>query len=130
MKPRSHKTFIKDTAEQLEKDEMLVEDVIGFFFSAVRKTLTNMVHPNVRVSNLGTFKVKPQKLAELKKKYEAHLKVLDNPESFNQMTVKRDIEKKFNTVTKLSEIMQKEKKRKDQIQKQRNEFINNQNLEE
>ncbi len=130
MIPKNHKIFIKETAEKLEKDEILVEDAVGFFYSAVRKTLTDMVYPNISVSNLGTFKVKPGKLAGLHKKYEAHLNILDQPETFAKMTIKKEIEQKYKSVQKLTAEMTEEKKRKNQIKKQRNEFITNQNLEE
>lgn len=129
MIPKNHKIFIKETAEKLDKDEVLIEDAIGFFYSAVRKTLTDMTYPNISINNLGTFKVKKGKLVALDKKYEAHLNVLDNPESFAQMTIKKEIEQKYKSVQKLSKEVEEEKQRKDQIKKQRNEFITNQNLE-
>ena len=46
------------------------------------------------------------------------------------MTIKKEIEQKYENVQKLSKELTKEKIRKDQIKKQRNEFITNQNLEE
>lgn len=130
MIPKNHKIFIKETAKELDKNEVLIEDAIGFFYTAVRKTLTDMVYPNININNLGTFKIKRTTLKKLHKKYEAHLNVLDNPESFSQMTIKKEIEQKYENVQKLSKELTKEKIRKDQIKKQRNEFITNQNLEE
>ena len=129
MKPKSHKNFIKTTAEELDCNELLVEDCTGFFFSKARKALTDMVHSKICLSNLGTFTIKSKELAKLHQKYEAHLNLLNNPESFNQMAIKKEIEQKYIKVCKVSKILELEKIRKNQIKTNRNDFITNQNLE-
>jgi predicted AlkP superfamily phosphohydrolase/phosphomutase len=119
--PKSHKLFIKPTAEKVGENEILVADVVGFYYSEVRKSLTDIESINVKIDLLGTFTIKAKELNKLKDSLTSHLKRLENPETFNQMRVKKDIEEKFEKVTKASELMESEKARKKQIKTSRYE---------
>lgn len=121
MIPKSHKTFIKPTAEKTKQNEILVADVIGFYYSGVRKSLTDIESVNVKLDNLGTFTIRPKELNKLKDSLTSHLKRLENPETFNQMRVKKDIEERFDKVTKACELVESEKLRKKEIKTSRYE---------
>ena len=129
MKPKSHKIFIKPTAEQLGVSEVLVTDAVGFYYSELRKALTDMVSLNVKIDSLGTFKIKEKELTKLKVKLTDHLKALDNPESFSQMRVKKEIEKKYEKVCKAYDMALSEKERKEEHKIKKHEY-NKRHLEE
>ena len=124
MLPKSNKHFIQPTAEKLNCDITKVEDAVGFFYSELRKALTNMEGPNIKVPNIGTFKVKNNELPKLKDKYENHLSVL-SPDTFTQMSTKKDLEIRLERVTNLQELINKEKLRKQEFLKKKNEYVKN-----
>ena len=123
MIPKSHKIFIKPTADELSLPEGLVDDVVGFFYADVRKSL------NIKIDNLGTFKIKPTELNKLKDKLEGHLKALEEPETFNQMKVKKELEIRYDKVKKVHSLIESEKERKKEHKKTKYEK-NKRNLEE
>jgi len=128
MLPKNNKHFIKPTADKLNVDIELVEDVVRFFYSEVRKTLVEMKGPNIQIENLGSFKAKQNELPKLIVKYKKHLDVL-KPETFNQMALKKDIELKLDRVLNLQTFIQSEKFRKVKFMQAKNERKANQNME-
>ncbi len=130
MNPKSYKEYLQSTADQLNVSKSAVEDSIDFFYSRVRKSLIDMKHKNVHVHNFGTFKAKKSELDRLYKKYKNHLSILENPETFSQMKIKKDVEEKFQKVMGLYKIINEESKRKTQIKRSKYEFKTNDNLEE
>jgi hypothetical protein len=119
--PKSHKNFIKPTAKELNVDEILVSDVVGFYYSELRKSLNDIASINIKVDSLGTFSIKSKELYKLKGRLTGHLKALENPETFNQMRIKKDIEEKFEKVTNAANLLGSEKLRKQEVKKNRNE---------
>ena len=129
MIPKSHKIFIKPTADELSVPEGLVDDVVGFFYADVRKSLNDLKSLNIKIDNLGTFKIKPTELNKLKDKLEGHLKALEEPETFNQMKVKKELEIRYDKVKKVHSLIESEKERKKEHKKTKYEK-NKRNLEE
>ena len=121
MIPKSHKQYIKSTAEDTDQKEVLVADVIGFYYSALRKSLTDVESINIKVDCLGTFRVKEKQLVKLKCKLEDHLKRLDNPETFGQMKIKKEIQEKYDKLSRVSSLLVSEKVRKRIHKEQKNE---------
>lgn len=119
MLPKSSKQFLKPTAEELGHEIQVINDVTGFFYTEVRKALTEMRGPIVHVPNLGSFKAKPGELPKLKVKYEKHLTVLQ-PETFNQMATKKDVENRLERVNNLINLMKSEKERRAEFNKLKN----------
>jgi len=111
MLPKNSKTFIAPTAEELGLKEQFVEDVVSFYYKTLRKNLVELTSRNIQVERVGSFKAKANELHKLIAKYENHLKVI-NPETFNQMTIKKDIETKLERVKRLQNLIKDEKKRK------------------
>lgn len=92
-------------------EHQLVDDAVWFFYSEVRRSLTEMKGPIMQIDNLGSFKVKAAELPKLVHKYEKHLGVL-KPETYNQMATKKDLEIKLERVTNLMKMIKEEKERK------------------
>jgi nucleoid DNA-binding protein len=120
MLPKKSKHFIKPTADKLNCNVQLVDDVINFFYSEVRKSLIGMEGPIVNITNLGSFTAMRKTLPRLVAKYQKHLEVLE-PETFSQMKTKKAVEAKLNKVLALQKAFDEEWKRKQQFLKDKNE---------
>jgi nucleoid DNA-binding protein len=127
--PKNHKLFIKPTAEETKLSEVLVTDTVEFFYSELRKLLNEIQSINIKVDRLGTFKVKYKTLGLLKTKLETQYKGLDNPESFNKMRVKKEVQSRLEKVKEVHDLMQSERERKNNVKQKRNEETKR-NLEE
>ena len=121
MIPKSHKLFIKPAAEELNVSEILVSDVVGFYYSELRKYLSDMESVSIKVERLGTFKVRPKEIKLMQTKLRARLKTLDSPETFNQMRLRKDVEDRLAKVNRISDLLKSEYERKNQIKQKRNE---------
>lgn len=127
MVPKKAKDFIKPTIEETGYSEELVNSLIDFYWSKVRKDMSDLVHPNILVPNLGTFKIKHWKLDETKEHYQ---KILDRIEGkFSKYKMYKAINDKVERIDNLKVLMEKDKERLDKIKLKKNESINN-NMEE
>lgn len=118
MLPKSSKHYIIPTAEKLDMEPQLVEDVIAFYYSTLRKSLSGLAHQNITVENLGLFKVKIKELPSLNKKYEKQLSILTK-ETFSQMTLRKEVLLKQEKLRALQQIIEKEKTRKKKFLQQK-----------
>ncbi len=118
MLPKNSKHYIIPTSLDLNLNPELVEDVIGFYFSSLRKTLSNLECHNIQVEGLGLFKAKTKELPKLIIKHEKHLEVI-KPETFNQMAMKKEVEEKLKAVKELHDMIMNDKKRKKEFLKKK-----------
>ena len=122
MLPKSSKHFIGPTSKELNCDKSLVDDIVGFYYGELRKNLSNLKEPVLRIENLGSFKMKVKELPKLKYKYDNHLALLKG-DTFNQMTLRKDLELRLERVTKAYTKVMLEKKRRAEFMKFKNERI-------
>lgn len=111
MLPKSSKHYIVPAAEELDMNPQLVEDVVTFYYRTVRKALSDLKCHFIQVENLGSFNAKANQLPKLIAKYQNHLKVL-KPETFQQMTLKKDIEARMEKVISLQNMIKADRQRK------------------
>lgn len=123
MQPKNSKHYILPTAEQLELDPQLVEDVVSFYYAQLRKALVDLKYHNIAVEELGIFKVAAGKLPKLIAKYTAHLSIL-NKESFRQCTIANDIETRRDKVIAVQKMINKEWERKKEKQNEKRAWYN------
>jgi predicted RNase H-like nuclease (RuvC/YqgF family) len=118
MLPKNSKHYIIPTASDLDLNSQLVEDVVSFYYSSLRKALSDFSSHNIQVEKLGTFAVKKQKVPGLITKYKKHLNILKT-ETFNQMAIKKEVEKKLKQVLELQEKLDEEKQRRKEFLKRK-----------
>lgn len=111
MLPKNSKHYIVPAAEDLEQSPDLVEDVVSFYYATLRKSLSDLKFPLIQVENLGLFRIKVGELPKLISKYQQHLDVLQ-PETFNQMAIKKRVEGNLRKVIAVQQIVKSESKRK------------------
>lgn len=119
MRPRKSKYFVNKVAEDLEKPQQQIEDIASFYWSELRKALSNIEEPFISVNSLGTFKVRYNKIEKLKKKYQYYLDSEMDAEkmTFNKHTIRKLSESKIESLDRIKDFMQKEKERKDNFKK-------------
>ena len=62
MKPKSHKAFFEEVAKEIGVHKDVVDDLVTFYYSKVRKSLSELEDTHISVANLGTFILRKSKL--------------------------------------------------------------------
>lgn len=123
MNPLKRKEISKITAESLDLDHLLVDDVVAFFYRTVQKKLSSVEHHSVNVPNMGTFVLKKQRVQNKLDKYNAFLNKIDASESMamyeTTVDVKADIEKYNNILS----VMNGEADRKKEVEKLKEKYL-------
>lgn len=70
MRPIKSKQFIEEVAKEINEPEGLIESVVNYYWEEVRKSLSNLSHPRIHITNLGDFTIKHWKLDSKIKSYE------------------------------------------------------------
>jgi len=130
MKPKKSKEFIKETSEELNIKEHLVQNVIDFYWKNIRINISNLEFHSINVANLGTFKVRSSKIKKIKKDYNRHLDILsENPMTFDKHTIKNRMTERLNKIEIIEKQIANYHNKKLEKKKLREEYINNKNLE-
>ena len=58
MIPKKASKLYRQTAEELNVEEALVEDLVEFLYKNVRSSLSNLAYPRINVEGLGHFNAK------------------------------------------------------------------------
>lgn len=123
MNPKKPKDFIKPTAEVLQHPESLVDDIVSFYWSTVRKALTEFKGPSITVPNLGTFKARYSKLDKIEHKYQTYLEgLVPEKMTFNKHTMQNTALQKLEGLRRMREEMQEEYNRKLEVKRKRKEY--------
>jgi hypothetical protein len=131
MNPKKPKHLIKPTADALDLSETLVDDIVGFYWSAVRKALSDLESPSITVTNLGTFKVRYNKIDQVQTKYNNYLQKLEAEKmTFNKHAIQNTSKEKLDKLADLKVKMECEFQRKKEVQTKRTEYVNNKGMEE
>lgn len=62
MNPKKHSEFKEDIASELGLHQNVVNDFISYYYSQLRKELSNLTASHIYVQGLGTFSLKMNKL--------------------------------------------------------------------
>ena len=123
MLPKNSKHYILPTAEELDLNPQLVEDVVSFYYSRLRAALVNLDYFAIKAENLGTFTAKKKELPRLYAKHSKHLSVLKT-DTFRQMQTKKQVQKKLERVQRLQKLIAEESKRKQEFFKKKRDEKN------
>lgn len=131
MNPKKPKEFIKPTADALSISETLVDDVAGFYWSAVRKALSELEGPSIAVANLGIFKARYKKIEKIETKYQNYLDNLESDKmTFNKHSIQKIAKSKLEGLDNIRKEMESEYERKKLVKTKRKEYVTNKNMEE
>ena len=119
MLPKKAKHYIIPAAERLELDSELVDDIIFFYYSELRKALVNMRHIAINIPNLGTLEVRKNKLEEVLAYQEKHYNTI-NPTTFNRIKIKKELADRIVRSKRLLKLLDEELNRKTAIKQYQN----------
>lgn len=60
MIPKKSNKLYKDVSEELDISNILVEELVEFYYNEVRQLLSNLVFPRINVEGLGQFVARPK----------------------------------------------------------------------
>jgi nucleoid DNA-binding protein len=115
--PKSHKSFFKSVSEEAEVHKDVVDDMITFYYGKVRKTLSNLEHTSVSISNLGTFSLRKTKLEKAIKKNKdivGNLQKMKYKDYDKYVPVKAKLETMEKMLKKLNTSLEEKKKFKNE----------------
>ncbi len=121
MIPKRAKSFIKESAEEQNIPEILLEDLVDFYWAEVRSVLTTGTEPVVYIKNLCTFTVRPWVLERSIESKNAQIENID-PASFHNFAKLKNIEKNRDRLKVLHEKVQEIENLKSQHKKKRNAY--------
>ena len=120
MRPRKAKEFIPEVAKQTDLSEDAVSSIISYYWQEVRKSLSNLKHPRVHVTNLGDFVTKHWKLDDkinMLEKFEENNK----QKGLQKMTARYKTAETLFDLKNLKKLMQEETQRAEFIKLHKNE---------
>ena len=129
MIPKKANKLYKDIAEDMNIEEVLVEDLIEFYYKEVRNKLSNLSYPRINVEGLGHFVAKS---SLIKKAIPRYIKSLENHDTstFGAYFNKKGIEQKVELLIKLEQQINTEEQRKETFKKKKDEEYIKINLEQ
>ncbi len=110
MNPKQLKNLLKEFSEKYE-DPALVEDLVNYYWSTVRKLLANKEHFYINLRGLGHFTVNEKRLDRVLAKNHTHLESL-NPKEFKSFARYDNVFKDQQKASRLKDMIVKENKRK------------------
>ena len=114
MHPRKAKDLIPQVAKETNLSEETINNIVGFYWREVRKSLSSLKHSRVHITNLGDFVTKHWKIddkIQMLEKFEEN----NRQKGLQQMTARfKTVETLFD-LKNLKSIMNEEKQRKDFI---------------
>lgn len=130
MNPKRSSTLYKEVSEENNVIEVLVSDLIDFYYKELRTQLSDLKYPRINVDGLGQFVIK-EKLAEV---YIAKLsKMLPNHDvsTFKAYYNKKSMEEKLQLLMDVTIKIEEEKNRRKEFNENKyNESSTESNLGE
>jgi nucleoid DNA-binding protein len=112
--PRKAKDLIPQVAKETNLSEETINNIIGFYWREVRKSLSSLKHSRVHITNLGDFVTKHWKIddkIEMLEKFEEN----NRQKGLQQMTARFKTAETLFDLKALKAIMTEEKQRADFI---------------
>jgi nucleoid DNA-binding protein len=129
MIPKKPKLLYKQLAEESDLNEVLVDNLITFYYKEVRKQLSSLNHPSVNIEGLGKFYVKSKTVDSQILKYQRQLAKTDGY-SITSYHNKIWLESKLVELEKMKTLLQQKKEDRKNFIKDKYGKHDNQNMEE
>jgi len=123
--PKKATTLIKPTAESVGLPEELVQNVVDFYWSEMRKKLTEANTHNIFIDSLGTFTAKPWVVSKTIDKYKKMIalykaKTDESEMSFKTFSIIKELEIKITKLVHIQELIAADKLKQKSIKEKRN----------
>ena len=129
MNPKKAKTLYKEVATDLALDESLVKDILDFYWSSLRKQMSNLTAVRLDVMNLGTFEIMPKTLERTIEAYKNYQSV-PVPKTFSRYEAYSLIEERLKRLLEIQQELESYKQIKQTVIEKRYGKQDQENLEE
>jgi len=119
LNPVKRKELIAKTAQQMELPLELVEDIVSFFYTSLRKRMSSGDYYSIQVPNLGQFVVKPKSLDRKMEILSRRIPQLEQMPSMLAYEMKLQGQKDLAKFYDLKDKLQQERDRKAEIMAKR-----------
>ena len=129
MIPKKASKLYRQTAEELNVEETLVENFVEFLYKNVRSCLSNLAYPRINVEGLGHFNTKA---SWVRRSIERSTNLLENHDTstFGAYSKKVRVEEKLDLLIELEKKITLEEQRKLNFKKSKYESGSKDNLGE
>lgn len=121
MVPKKSKEILEKVIKENSLDKSFTEDAVSFYWSELRRNLTELRHHSITVRKLGIFTIKYWKIDEFVASYKKHLEKGDAL-TWKEATYRKTMEKQYNNFLKIREVVDKEFDRKRKKKEDRKEY--------
>jgi hypothetical protein len=111
MIPQKSNILYKELSETLNHNEFLIEEVIDFYYSEIKKILSELKYPRINLEGLGHFVAKPGLVKKSIPKYRSILEKHDTS-TYGAYFNKKMIENKLDLLIELEHQILIEENRK------------------
>lgn len=122
MIPKKSNKLYKDVSEELDISNILVEELVEFYYNEVRQLLTNLVFPRINVEGLGQFVARPKLVRNAIPRYTKILQSHDTS-TFAAYYNKKSLETKLNLLILLEQKITEQELKKTNFKKTKYESI-------
>ena len=129
MVPKKAKDVCKQLAEEQNLSESLIQDVVEFYYKAVKQNMIDIAHPRIDVAGLGHFIVKISTVERGIEKTEKVLKVQDES-TFRGYHFKKVLEERLVLLKNIQAKMFEVREEKRKFREKKNESSTKSNLGE
>ena len=129
MVPKKTKDLYKQLAEEQNLSEALVQDVVEYYYKAVKQNMIGIAHPRIDISGLGQFIVKISTVERRIEKTEKVLKVQDES-TFKGYHFKKVLEERLVLLKSIQHKMLEVKEERRKFRENKNESSTKSNLGE
>jgi 4-alpha-glucanotransferase len=119
MNPKKSSTLYKEVSEENNVEEVLVADLIDFYYKELRCQLSDLKYPRINVEGLGQFVIK-EKLAEVYITKLTKMLPTHDVSTFRAYHNKKAMEEKLRLLNQVTVKIEQEKKRKEEFNKNKN----------
>jgi 4-alpha-glucanotransferase len=122
MIPKKSNKLYKDISEELDISNILVEELVEFYYNEVRQLLSNLVFPRINVEGLGQFVARPKLVRNAIPRYTKILQSHDTS-TFAAYYNKKSLETKLNLLILLEQKITEQELKKTNFKKTKYESI-------
>jgi len=119
--PKKPKEILDKIISENGLSKNFTEDAVSFYWSEVRRHLSNMDSPSLTVTKLGIFNIKYWKIDEFIDSYKRHLENKE-PLTWKEATYRKQMEKQYENFVKIKKTMDKEFDRKLEKKEKRKQY--------
>lgn len=119
MNPKKFKELISEISEEGDYDKQLVSEVLDFYWSNVRKSISSVAYPRINVEGLGVFRIKPTILKKTIENYKITMGGFKSP-NFQAYPRYQALKDRLDILEKASEELKIEYDRLQQIKTSKN----------